>query len=194
MDSPRRRRLRPEARRQEILETAKSLMKARGADVRVEDVMREAGAAKGTFYLYFPSWDDLLEAIRTDLFADFEEVHPLPSRPGEPVEWPSVLDDLAVEFVAATLGMGGLHDAIFHSDFARRRPMTPDVHPVGRLAALIRAGQASGAFGDVDAEPTARLLFAVIHETTDVIGEGKDRERSLAAMRRVLRSVLAPRG
>jgi AcrR family transcriptional regulator len=187
-----RRRLRPEARRREILDTAKRLLKARGPDVRVEDVTREAGAAKGTFYLYFPSWDDLLDVIRAELFAEFDKVHPLPSRPEEASDWPNALDSLAVEFVAATLEMSGLHDAIFHSDFARRRPMAPDFHPVGRLVAFIRAGQKAGALADVDVEPTARLLFAVIHETVDAVAEGGDRGRSLTAMRRVLRRVLAP--
>ena len=64
MGKPVRRRLSPEARKLEIIEAAERLLQARGEHVRVEDVVREAGVAKGTFFLYFPTWDDLLEAIR----------------------------------------------------------------------------------------------------------------------------------
>jgi AcrR family transcriptional regulator len=56
MGSIARRRLNLEVRRQQIIEAAERLLKQNGPDVRVEDVEREAAAAKGTFYLYFPTW------------------------------------------------------------------------------------------------------------------------------------------
>lgn len=186
-----RRRLQPQARRQEIVEAAERLLRAQGSAVRVEDVVREAGAAKGTFYLYFPTWDDLLELLRQRIIAAFQQAHPMPVESKEVGDWPMTLENFAVAFVDATIAMGGLHDAIFHGDFPQRRPMSGDVHPVGRLAALIRAGQENAAFADVDPDPVARLLFAVIHETVDAILAGEDRERALAAMGWVLRRTLA---
>jgi AcrR family transcriptional regulator len=70
MRAARRRRLEPEVRRQEVIEAAEKLLTVNG----VEDIVHEAGAAKGTFYLYFPTWDDLLEAIRGRLVVAFGEV------------------------------------------------------------------------------------------------------------------------
>lgn len=187
---PTRRRLEPHVRRRELIEAAERLLKARGPAVRVDEVVREAGAAKGTFYLYFPTWDDLLETLRTRVFEAFLDSHPIPHGPDAATDWTALFCDLGEAFVDAVGVMGGLHEAIFHSDFAQRRPMPLETHPVGRLAALIRFGQASEALADVEPEPTARLLFAVLHETADAVAAGEDRQAALRAMRRTVRKML----
>src|SRR4051812_47172251 len=145
MPKPLRRRLAPEARKLEIVEAAERLLNARGAQVRVEDVASEAGVAKGTFFLYFPTWDDLLEAIRERLVADFDDAYPLPTEVERPVDWPSLLDRQAGAFIDFTLTRRGIGEALFHSDFAERRPLA--INGIGRLAAVIRAGQEAAAFG-----------------------------------------------
>lgn len=189
MRSAPRRRLDPEVRRREIIEAAERLLKAGGPDVRVEDVVREAGAAKGTFYLYFPTWDDLLEVLRGRLVTAFDEAHPVPDA-GVP-DWLRLFESVAVAFVDAVVAMGGLHAVLFHSDFAQRRPVAAADHPVNRLTALIHAGQKAGTFAKVDPAATGRLLFAVIHEAADAVAAGEDQKRALAAMRWVLRRTLA---
>lgn len=190
MPSARRRRLDPQVRRQELIEAAERLLKARGPAIRVDDVVQEAGAAKGTFYLYFPTWDDLLETLRTRVFEAFLTQHPVPRGSDSTIDWPALFCRLGEAFVDAVGAMGGLHEAVFHSDFAQRRPMPADVHPVGRLAALIRFGQASKGLADVDPEPTARLLFAILHETADAVAAGEDRQSALRAMCRTVRKML----
>jgi AcrR family transcriptional regulator len=184
--------LEPEVRRQEIIEAAERLLKRDGPDVRVEDVVREAGAAKGTFYLYFPTWDDLLEAIRGRIIVTFDDAHPLQIETTARMDWPLVLDWLAVAFVDAVVAMGGLHTVLFHTDFARRRPIRDADNPISRLTAVIRAGRDAGAFAVVDENLTGQLLFAVIHETADILVAGGDRERTLTAMRWMLRRTLDP--
>jgi AcrR family transcriptional regulator len=187
-----RRRLDPELRRREIIEAAERLLQRNGPNVRVEDVVREAAAAKGTFYLYFPTWDDLLEAIRARVIKEFDEAHPVGNVGTSESDWRGLLDRLAVAFVDAMVAMGGLHAVLFHTDFARRRPIPEDDNPPERLTALVRAGQAAGAFADVDADCIGRLLFAVIHETADAVEAGEDRERVLTTMRWILRRALEP--
>src|SRR3954466_10165763 len=117
MDSPVRRRLTPAARKLEIVEAAERLLQAQGSRVRVEDVAREAGVAKGTFFLYFPSWDDLLEGIRERLIAAFDQAHPLPGEAHGPIDWPALLERQADAFIDFTLARRGFGAAIFHSDF-----------------------------------------------------------------------------
>ena len=190
MDKPLRRRLQPEARKLEIVEAAERLLRVPGAQVRVEDVVREAGVAKGTFFLYFPTWDDLLESIRDRLVAEFAATHPLPTEVEGPVDWPALVDWLSTAFIDFTLPRRGLGEAIFHSDFAERRPLADN--GVTQLAAIIRAGQEAQAFGPVDPDPTARLLFAATHEAADAIAEGADREAMLAALRSLLKRTLVP--
>lgn len=54
----------PEERREEIVETADRLFRQHGyANCSVEMIIREIGVAKGTYYYYFKSKQDILEAI-----------------------------------------------------------------------------------------------------------------------------------
>lgn len=190
MDKPLRRRLQPEARKREIVEAAERLLQAHGSKVRVEDVVRAAGVAKGTFFLYFPTWDDLLESVRQRLVTEFDAAHPLPTEVGGPVDWPELVASQAIAFIDFTLSRRGIGEAVFHSDFAEHRPLADN--GIFRLCAVIRAGQEAEAFGPVDPEPTARLLFAVIHEAADAVADGADRAAVLAALQNLLRRTLAP--
>ncbi|WP_293381000.1 TetR/AcrR family transcriptional regulator [Phenylobacterium sp. SCN 70-31] len=190
MGKPPRRRLSPEARRLEIVEAAERLLQAHGADVRVEDVVRAAGIAKGTFFLYFPTWDDLLETVRGRLVSEFDVTHPLPTEVESPVDWPGLVDAQAIAFIDFTLSRRGFGEAIFHSDFAERRPLADN--GIARIAAIIRAGQEAKSFGPVDPDATARLLFAATHETADTIAAGAGREAAIAALLNLLRRTLAP--
>src|SRR5258708_7867735 len=167
MDKPLRRRLHPEARKLEIVEAAERLLQAHGSQVRVEDVVREAGVAKGTFFLYFPTWDDLLETVRQRLPSPFRSAHPPPPLGRPPPNCPRLVELQAGAFIDFTLSRRGIGEAVFHSDFAERRPLAD--HAVVRLSAVIRAGQEAEAFGPVDPEPTARLMFAAIHEAADAV-------------------------
>lgn len=190
MDKPLRRRLSPEARKLEIVEAAERLLQAHGARVRVEDVVREAGVAKGTFFLYFPTWDDLLETVRDRLASEFDAAYPLPTEVEGPVDWPALVDSQAGAFIDFTLSRRGVGEALFHSDFAERRPLA--LNAIDRLSAVIRAGQEAEAFGPVDPEPTARLIFAAIHEAADAVARGGERATILAALQSLLRRTLAP--
>jgi AcrR family transcriptional regulator len=190
MNRPLRRRLHPEARKLEIVEAAERLLQAHGSRVRVEDVVREAGVAKGTFFLYFPTWDDLLETVRDRLVSEFDAAHPLPNEVDGPVDWPAVMDSLAVAYIDFASARQGIGQALFHSDFTERRPLA--YSGVLRLTAIIRAGQEAGAFGPVDPEPTARLLFAAIDEAPRAVAGGADRAAVVAALQTLLRRTLAP--
>jgi AcrR family transcriptional regulator len=190
MDKPLRRRLQPEARKREIVEAAERLLQAQGAGVRVEDVVREAGVAKGTFFLYFPTWDDLLETLRERLVSEFDAAYPLPTEVDGPVDWPAVVAWQAGAFLDFAAARQGIGQALFHSDFAGRRPLADN--GIQRLAAVIRAGQEAEAFGPVDPEPTARLMFAAIDEAARAVAGGAEREATLAALQVLLRRALEP--
>jgi len=60
-----------------------------------------------------------------------------------------------------------------------------------RLAAVIRAGQEADAFGPVDPEPTARLLYAAIDEAARAVAGGAERDPMVAALQTLLRRTLA---
>ncbi|WP_435924216.1 TetR/AcrR family transcriptional regulator [Paenibacillus sp. DYY-L-2] len=54
----------PEERRNEILDTAEQLFMSKGYDkTTIHDILSEIGIAKGTFYHYFKSKEEVLDAI-----------------------------------------------------------------------------------------------------------------------------------
>jgi AcrR family transcriptional regulator len=189
MDEPLPRRLKSEPLKLDIVEAAGRLLQAHGARVRVEDVVREAGVAKGVFFHYFPTWDDLLEAVRKRLVSEFDAAYPLPTEVEGPVDWPSLVEWQAGAFIDFTLSRRTIDEVLFHSDFAQRRPLADNA--ILRLSAVIRAGQEAEAFGPVDPEPTARLMFAAIHEAADAVAGGADRAAILAALQSLLRRGLS---
>jgi AcrR family transcriptional regulator len=55
-----------ETRRQELIDAAVAVFSAKGVSaVSVDDIVRAAGVAKGTFYLYFATKDDAVNAVAT---------------------------------------------------------------------------------------------------------------------------------
>jgi AcrR family transcriptional regulator len=58
------RRTRPDSRRQELVDAALVAFAARGVvAASVDDIVKAAGVAKGTFYLYFSTKDDAVTAV-----------------------------------------------------------------------------------------------------------------------------------
>ena len=65
----------PEERRQEIVETAERLFREVGyGKCSVEMIIREIGVAKGTFYYYFKSKEEILGAIVERTIGEIEEM------------------------------------------------------------------------------------------------------------------------
>lgn len=65
----------PEIRYNELVDTAESLFIDRGYDnTTVDDVVRTAGVAKGTFYYYFKSKEDVLDAILACYLEEVKEI------------------------------------------------------------------------------------------------------------------------
>lgn len=179
MASPRRR-LGQEARREELLAAAERLLQRGGVTVRVEDVVAEADAAKGTFYTCFATWDDMLEEVRIRKTAELERaLAPIVS--AKPVR-ASMLADVALTSIDFILELGGLHEVLFHSAFTQARPLPTNARPPARIAAILRMGQEAGVYAPCDPEPMGALIFAIMHETADRIAAGADRERSLATL------------
>jgi AcrR family transcriptional regulator len=181
-----RRRLTPDARRVELLEAAIDVIRDRGpGNTRVEDITNAAGAAKGTFYLYFPSWDDLLIAVcahiletyKSDIQSRFEA-----ARNG----WWDAFEYECVHFIDYTLELGGLHEAIFHGPIAVY-PIDPDLSADALIAGMLEEGIASGACRPVDIAAASRFIFSVLHSAADDIVESGERERTLDTMFDLLR-------
>ena len=75
----------PEERRHELLDAAEKLFSEYGySEVPVEEIIRSVGIAKGTFYYYFRSKSDIMDAILDRRLSIIEGItHRLVSTPGE---------------------------------------------------------------------------------------------------------------
>jgi AcrR family transcriptional regulator len=189
----RRRRLAPDERRRELLDAAVEVLARSGPDrCRVEDVTTAAGTAKGNFYRYFPTFDDLLVAVRDHLLDAYRSEVEQRLATRATVDWWAVLDDEVDAFLDFTVGSGRLHQAAFHSPAAVAKPIDESRSADGLIAELLRAGIADGTFAEVDVPPTAALLFHVLHGAADDVMAGRDRARAREAALHIIRATLRP--
>lgn len=185
-----RRRLSPSDRRGELLEAAEVVIRRKGASARVEDVVHQASAARGTFYIYFETWDDLLLAMRERVFEHLDRR--FSAWVDSANDWESLVLGLPKLFVDMTLELEGLHQAVLHGPISGTPPGQTRHDVIQRLTDFINDGVAAGAFVVANPRETARLAFAVLHETADQVERGAPRETTITAAQDMLIRSLKP--
>lgn len=189
----------PGKRREEILDAAVGVFLKKGVgEATVDDITREAGVAKGTFYLYFESKEHLIAALR-DRFVEesYAKGMELAARIGKDDWW--ALVDATVEGFAESMLEQGPAVLIFFQE-----SLSPETQEIlaeceRRLNELmahgIRAGVEAGAFSVSDPDMTARFLHHAVHGAVmeAMRYEGSiDRGRLIAAAKELARKILAP--
>lgn len=159
--------LSPEARRAQLLATARAVFAARGYHATgVADIIEAAGVARGTFYNYFESKRAVFQAVLEALLADIVAAI-APIDVGRPVA-PQVHDDL-VRLVAVLVGLEGAVRILFTdavtidaegADTLRAFYATAEE----RLARALGTGQRMGIVRTGDARLMATLLIGMIRE------------------------------
>jgi AcrR family transcriptional regulator len=157
----------------------------RGA-CRIEDITSAARVAKGTFYLYFPSWEHLLLTMRERILAQYAGEVEVKFAGVDAASWRTNCEAECVRFVDFVVSLGGLHTALFHGPIADH-PIADEQSARHVIARFLGHGMELGAIEGVDIEPCAGLLFAILHSTADEIARGGDRERLIGVMRQLLR-------
>ena len=178
-DGPRRRRIGREERRQELIGAALKVFASTGvAATSVDDIVRAAGVAKGTFYLYFDTKDDIVTAVAERMIEGVGEQMDagMADRDLSPVE-----RILAVG--RATRQIGGapherdlieafhrpenraIHDRLGESARERMKPT---------MSAIIADGIETGVFRQQDAERAAAFVLACFSIMHDVISGPAD--------------------
>ncbi len=184
-----RRRLKPEVRRAELIQAALGVLHSHDpSEVKVEDVTKAAGAAKGTFYVYFSSWNEFLVAVRDHVLS--EQTTELMDRfagVGTADQWWTAVEEECESFVDFHLKLGNIHRAVFHGP-AGEYPLNVEHSPARIISRLLRQGMALGACREMDAELAAPLVFALLHETTDGVVKSGAREERIETLLCVLRA------
>jgi AcrR family transcriptional regulator len=156
-----------EIRRDELMDAAEVLFLRKGfAATSVSEIVEEADVAKGTFYLYFKTKDDVLAALRTRFIDIFCEQIDAALTAGR-TDWPDRIDEWVKACVNAYLDHVALHDLVFHQHTPANRQMKADNPVIVRLAAMLEEGARSNAWAIDNSRLTAVMLFDALHGAVD---------------------------
>jgi AcrR family transcriptional regulator len=159
----------PEQRRDELMDAAQRLFLEQGfAPTTIEQITAGADVAKGTFYLYFSSKEDLLAALG-ERFAQklLVSIKAAVAKKSEE-DWGGKLATWASACVTGYIDSMRLHDLAFYGS---ARPPTREglVNNIiiDHLSELLQAGADAGAWSIDDSRFTAVFLFNGLHGIVD---------------------------
>jgi AcrR family transcriptional regulator len=165
---PRPRTKTPKERRDELTQAAFRLFLEQGvAPTTIEQITVRADVAKGTFYLYFTSKEDVLEALR-DRFEEELLTRVQKAVATKAVEdWTGKLVAWAQAGVTGYFDLKQLHDVVFLESRPAGVEGLIDNELIDHLTALLQAGADAGAWSLDDARFTAVFLFNGFHGAAD---------------------------
>jgi AcrR family transcriptional regulator len=165
----------PEIRLEELVDAAQRLFLEKGfSSTSVAEIVKLADVAKGTFYLYFQTKEDVLAALQERFLERFTDALDTAFEKSAGHRWPERLDQWMTACVSFYLANIEFHDLVFH-EFALSRSELRKANPiVNRLDQLLEAGRFSGEFDVDDTKLTAVMLFSAMHGAVDeVIASGE---------------------
>jgi AcrR family transcriptional regulator len=175
-----------EARRDELMNAAQFLFLKRGvANTAIEQITARAQVAKGTFYLYFSSKEDILDALgkrfAENLLTGIKAA--VDQKPEH--HWKGKLAAWSAACLTHYLDSLRLHDVIFYSFRPRTREGLVDNIIIDHLEWLLRAGANARAWKVEDPRFTAVFLFSALHGLIDFTAAREKRPNRLQLRRRV---------
>lgn len=177
------------------MQAAITLLVDRGLpDSSIDDIAAQAGVAKGTFYHYFASKTELMDALRQHFSDAFQAriVTAVEARPSG--DWNGRFEAWIIAATEAYFDMHALHDVVFHGPAMPHRQAMDDTDIVHHLEALIAGGQANGAWHLAGEKPVraAAFVFHALHGMVDdALMTGRSHDQIGPLVARLARRVLA---
>jgi AcrR family transcriptional regulator len=158
----------PEERREELMNAAQRLFLKHGvASTTIEQISSGADVAKGTFYLYFSSKEEILAALG-DRFGKEHLASIKAAIAAKPKEdWQGRLATWAKACADSYLDSIRLHDIVFYGSRPRTRKGLVDNVVIDHLSELLQAGIDARAWSVADPRFTAVFLFSGLHAVVD---------------------------
>ena len=158
----------PQERRDELMNAAQRLFLEQGVGpTTIERITSGAEVAKGTFYLYFSSKEDILAALgerfSQELLARIKTA--VAAKPAD--DWKGKLETWARACVAGYIDSIRLHDIVFYGPHPPTREGLVDNIVIDHLYGLLQAGVDAGAWSIDDPRFTAVFLFSGLHGVVD---------------------------
>jgi len=183
----------PATRRKAILDAAASLLVTNGlAGTSVDAVAQRAGIAKGTVYLYFASWSDLLADLRsryTQSLADRAGSILKHADPADPDSVTGAFERLAVELLGYVHANQRLYHVLFHQAPGHHEHAGDPLQHL--VAGLLSQAMDQGALTPTDTGVLARFLLDGLHGAMLPLAH-QDQPRVPASVGEILRRLLAP--
>jgi AcrR family transcriptional regulator len=133
----------------------------------IEQITSGAAVAKGTFYLYFSSKEDVLAALRNRFAQDLLKKIKTALAHHKPEDWNGKLAAWAAAGVTRYLDSIRLHDILFYASRPPKRHGLVRNIIIDHLLELLQAGSDAGAWSIDDAHFTAIFLFNGLHSAVD---------------------------
>ncbi|HET6849840.1 MAG TPA: helix-turn-helix domain-containing protein [Gaiellales bacterium] len=153
--------------RERIVASARRLFAARGADVSVDEIRRDAGVGMGTLYRHFSNKDELLDAVLEDAYGEWAQA--LRQALAEPDAWVGFCEYLerALALHVANRALKGV--AAGEGARPRAEAMRARMRPL--LRALIDRAKAQGSLRDDFALEDMPLVFWSCDRVIDAAGD-----------------------
>ncbi|HWK49709.1 MAG TPA: TetR/AcrR family transcriptional regulator [Steroidobacter sp.] len=157
-----------ELRREELLDAAQQLFVEKGIGATsIDDIASAAEVAKGTFYLYFPSKEALLQALQERFVAGFVERLEIAMDRCGPDRWRPKLQAWVRTVIEGYLEQVRLHDVIFHETQPYDRHSMSNNPVIDQFTALLSDGAQAGAWIAEEPRSTAIMFFHALHGGVD---------------------------
>jgi AcrR family transcriptional regulator len=155
-------------RREELMNAAQRLFLKYGVGpTTIEQITSGAAVAKGTFYLYFSSKEDVLAALRGRFGQDLAARIKTAVAQNKEEDWKGKLSAWAEAGVAGYLDSAQLHDILFYASRPPTRKGLVKNVIIDGLVELLQGGAAAGAWSVDDPEFAAVFLFNGLHSVVD---------------------------
>ncbi|SMD22588.1 transcriptional regulator, TetR family [Kibdelosporangium aridum] len=178
----------PERRRGDLLDAALAIVLDKGvAGLTVDEVAARADVAKGTFYLYFRSKEQLIGALQDRFVGDLTALQQAELDQLRAGDWMGRLLLWMESSLRGYLAHAQLHDALFHhpragrgEDSRHRHEADPTINPhAATLVDILEAGTATGDFALTAPRTAAVLLYSAMHGTAHYLVEHGEAETDL---------------
>ncbi|MCH8066713.1 MAG: TetR/AcrR family transcriptional regulator [Chloroflexi bacterium] len=170
-------------RRAQLLRAARKVFRAKGYDgATVSEIVREAGVAQGTFYLYFPSKKDAAVSLRDGLMETMAQAM------ATAVESRTSFEDRLESMIAAGFKVARKNADLLRLSFIGADETHPEMHSqspehasfLRAITDLFRDAVDAGEMETMDPEIAARLAIGLLQHAmleAFLFGGGEDVDR-----------------
>ena len=186
-------------RRAQLLRAARKVFRANGYDgASVSEIVREAGVAQGTFYLYFPSKKDAAMSLVDGLMKTMAQAV------ATAMESRTSFEDRLESMIAASFKVARMNADLFRLSFIGADETHPEMHSQSPehasilrvITDLFRDAVAAEEMEGMDPEIAARLVIGLLQHAmleAFVFGEGEEVDRLEQGVSTLLLNALRPR-